>query len=88
MRTVSQAIWTMYSCRCVTYRAFKLCPLPSVALKDVIKTDVCTCELLASGFARAGYRAPFAITTAVALHCVVVEIIELSLEAIFSAHQA
>lgn len=86
--TVSQAIRTMCFINCITYRALKLCPLPSVALEDVIKTDVCTCELLASGFARAGYRASFAITTAVALRCVAIELVELSLEAVFSAHQA
>lgn len=72
----------------ITYRALKFCPFPSVALEDVVKTDVCTCELLAFGFTRAGYRAPFAITTTVALHCVAVEIVELSLEAVLSAHKA
>ena len=72
----------------ITYRALKLCPFPSIALEDVIEADVCTRKLLASGFARTGYRASFAITTAVALHRIAVEIIELSLEAVLSTHQA
>ena len=78
----------MCSIDCITYRALKLCPFPSVTLKDIVKTDLRACELFAFRFARAGHRASFAIATAVAFQCVAVEVVELSLEAVFLTNQA